>query len=77
MRNADEIMNELLNLPLDNDVRMLVKELCNACGSATKGLKNAILSEALAESETIPGREDEVISLDVLQEIVMTAGDNL
>ena len=76
MRTTGEILEDLSKIAEKDDyIRMLIKELVNACGSDAQALKEHILSCAMAESEEIPEKGDKnYISIDALEQIILTIG---
>lgn len=77
MRKVGEILSELLSKDFDENTRILIKELNNACGSMIKDVKDEINSAVYAEKQSLYGIEGEYISITVLEDIIRNAGNNL
>ena len=73
-RTVKEIRKELEQYP-DENVKALVKELCNAFGGEFGRIKNKILEEMDTESEEIEGKDDRYISALTMESIIRTATD--
>ena len=76
MRKPSEIIEDLQNLNLEGNARALIRELQNACGKTEDELKERIIGQMLAESET---RDDgtRIIVLDTARSIVRSAGETM
>ncbi len=74
MRKIGEIMEQLMQMEMNDEIRMLIKELNNTCGTVTQEVKEDIMSAVMAESEPISGKEGEFVSVSALKDIVWNAG---
>ncbi len=81
MENIGSLLTQIYEKAPDEETRVLVRKLENACGSAIGQVKDEIMSAAEAECENSvvisPDPEKKYVSILNLQRIVMDAGRNI
>lgn len=76
LRRIGAIIEELKMIG-DDRVKQLTNELSNAQGAVVGSVRNEIMEKALNRAVSQDGTDEKYISIDVLEDIIRSAGSEL